>query len=110
MQCVGMLGRPRRFDSDQLSIEGYRDTAGDLVFHGKQIVRGAVEPVRLEVRVSLGIDQLGVDSEQAGRPPNASLQYVTDPELPSDLLCVDRPLTIGEGGIAGDDEQPRDTR
>jgi hypothetical protein len=74
----------------------------------EQIACVTVEPASPEVRVGLGIDQLGINSELVVRPPDASLQYVMNPEFAPDLPRIDWPVAIGEGGVAGNDEQIRD--
>ena len=61
-----MLGRPGSLRSDQLDAERVRDLARYLVLQGEQIAGVASEPLRPEMRVSGGIDQLGVDAELAG--------------------------------------------
>jgi hypothetical protein len=60
--------------------------------------------------VGVCVDQLGVDAELIARPPDAALQYVVDSKFSADLLRVNRPVTIGERGIAGDYEQICDAR
>ena len=54
-----MLGRPGCLGSDQLDADRVRDPAGDLVLQREQICGVAVEPLRPEMRVGRGIDQLG---------------------------------------------------
>jgi hypothetical protein len=66
-----MLGRPGGLRSEQLDAERVRDPACDLVLQREQIAGVAVEPLRPEMRVGRGIDQLGIDSDLAARPPDA---------------------------------------
>jgi len=55
-----MLGRPGRLRGDQLDAERVREPASDLGLQTEQIGRVTVEPLRPEMRVGLGVDQLGV--------------------------------------------------
>ena len=67
-----MLGRLGGLCSDQLNIERVREPARDLALQDKQIGRVAVEPIRPEMRVGLGIDQLGADADLVARSPDAA--------------------------------------
>ena len=67
-----MLGRLGGLCSDQLNIERVREPARDLALKDKQIARVAVEPIRPEMRVGLGIDQLGADADLVARSPDAA--------------------------------------
>ena len=105
-----MLGRPGGLRADQLEVERDRDPARDLVLQSEQIARVAVEPLGPEMRVGLGIDQLGVDADLVARPPDAPFQHIAHAQLAADLLRVDRLVLIGERGIARDHEHIRDPR
>ena len=67
VQRVGILGRPGGLRADQREVERDRDPARDLVLQGEQIARVAVEPLGPQMRVGLGIDQLGVDADLVAR-------------------------------------------
>src|SRR6516164_5082388 len=54
--------------------------------------------------VGFSIDQLGTDTYLVARPLDAPLQHIAHSQLPTDLLCVSRPVPIGERGIARDHE------
>jgi len=71
VQRVGVLSRPGALGGKQLEVELYCDSARDLVPKGEQIARVAVEPLGPQMRVSLGVDQLGVDADPVARPPDA---------------------------------------
>jgi hypothetical protein len=58
-----MLGRPGRLRANQLEVESDRDPAPDLILEREQIARVAGEPLCPQMRVVLGIDQLGSDAE-----------------------------------------------
>ena len=56
------------------------------------------------------VDQLSGDPEAITAPLNAAFQDITDPLLPPNLANIDCLILIGEGGIAGDHEEPRNLR
>jgi hypothetical protein len=58
-----MLGGTARLCRDQRGVQRNRDAARDLVLQGEQIAHVAVEALRPEMRVGLGIDQLGGDAD-----------------------------------------------
>src|SRR5438105_2751986 len=91
--CVG-IALIFRVDSaahvlDQLKVERNGDPARDLVLQGEQIAYVSVEALGPQMRVALGIDQLGVDADLVARPSDASLQYIAHAKLTADLLRVD---------------------
>jgi hypothetical protein len=102
-----MPGRASGFSGGQLQVECASDAARDLVLQGEQITRVAIEPLGPEVRVGLGIDQLGVDPDLIARAPDAPFQHIAHAKLSTDLLRVDWLVPISEGGIARDNEQPQ---
>src|SRR5215469_9634167 len=62
------------------------------------------------MRVGLGIDQLGVDTDMAARPLDAPFEHVADPQLAADLPRADRLVSVRERGIGRDHEHIRDLR
>jgi hypothetical protein len=103
-----MLGRSIGLGTDQLKAERVRDSTRDLVLQGEQIAHVAVEPLRPQMGVGLGIDQLRVDAHLVPRPLDDPLQNIAHAQLAADLLRVDRLASIGEGGITRDHETVRD--
>src|SRR5262245_9524824 len=99
-----MLGRPGRLRSDELDAERVREPGGDLVLKSEQIASVAVEPLRPEMRVGRGINQLGIDADLAARPPDAAFEHIAYTELATDLLRVDGLVPVDERGIARDHE------
>src|SRR5260370_24120293 len=89
LQRVGVLGRTTGLRGDQLEVERDGDPAGDLVLQGEEIARVAIEPLSPEMRVGLGIDQLGVDADLAAGPTDAPVQHIAHTQLAADLLRVD---------------------
>ncbi len=62
------------------------------------------------MRVALGIDQLGIDTDLVIRSADAPFEHIAHGKLAADLLCVNRFASIGERGIARDHEHPADPR
>ena len=110
IQRVGIIGRPRGLSVGQLEIERNSDAAGDLVLQCEQIANIAVELLRPQMRIRLGIDQLSVDAHFAARPPNAAFEDISYAQLAADLLGVDPPVPVSECGIARDHKAVCDAR
>ena len=58
-----MLGSTGCFRAHQLIVELDCDPAGDLILQREQIAHVTVEPLGPEMRIGLGVDQLGVDAD-----------------------------------------------
>jgi hypothetical protein len=65
------------------------DAACDLVLYREQIARVAIEALGPQMRIGLGVDQLGSDADLLARLPDAPFQDVPHPKLAADLLGVD---------------------
>jgi len=76
VQRIGLNGRSGSFSTDELEVKSDGYSAGDLVLQSKQIARVAVQPVGPQMRVGLGIDQLGAHADSVARPLNAALQHI----------------------------------
>jgi hypothetical protein len=74
------------------------------------ITRVAVEQLRPQMRVGLGVDQLRSDAELVARLPNAPFEHIAHAQLAANLLCVDPLVLIAERGIARDYEHVSDAR
>jgi hypothetical protein len=105
-----MLGGPGGLCGDQLEVERDSDLARDLVLQGEQIARVAIETLGPQMRVGLGIDQLGVYAELVARPPDAPFEHIAHAQLATNLLRVDRLVPVGKRGIARDHEHVRHPR
>jgi hypothetical protein len=105
-----MLIRPGCLRSDQLDAERVREPARDLVLQREQIARVAGETLGPQMRIGLGIDQLGTDADLVARPPNASFEHIAHAQLAADLLGIDRFVPVRERGIARDHEHIRESR
>src|SRR5262249_35791060 len=97
-----MLCRPGGFRTDKLWVERYCYPARNLVLQREQIASVAVKPLRPEMRIGLGIDQLGVDADLFPRPTDASFEYVAHAQFAADLLCVHLLVPVRERGISRD--------
>ena len=68
-------GPGRSFSSHQFKAKCAGEPAGDLALKSEQIASVAVEPLRPEMRVGRGIDQLGADADLATGPPDAAFEH-----------------------------------
>ena len=64
VECVGVLRRPGGLRGDQLDPERVCKPANDLVLQSEEIFRVTVEPLRPEMRVGPGVDQLCRDANR----------------------------------------------
>ena len=80
---------------------------GDLVLDREDVVEVAVEAFSPQVAAVLAVDQLGVDAHAIAGLAHASLQDRAHAEVLAHLRDVGRLALVGEGGVAGDDEQAR---
>ena len=105
-----MLDRPSDLHPDELRTKCNGSPACDQVLHGEKISRIAVEPLRPQMRIGLGIDQLGVDADLIAGSPYAAFEHITHTKLAADLLGVDLLALIRERGVTRDDEHALDAR
>jgi hypothetical protein len=61
------------------------------------------------MRASFGVDQLAGDAHPVAAFAYRAFEHVAHPKLAPNLLNIDGLSFVGEGRIAGDDEQPPDT-
>ena len=100
INCLGMIGWSGRLHADELKVERVRDPTGDLVLQSEEVAEVAVETIRPQMLVGLGIDQLHVYSDPIARPLHAPFQHITYAQFVTDLLRVDRLVPISERGVA----------
>src|SRR6516165_3114026 len=62
------------------------------------------------MRVTLGIDQLGVNANLVGRSPDTPFEHIANTELPADRFCIDWPVPVCESTIPRDHKHVRDPR
>src|SRR5262249_15026640 len=74
----------------------------------ENIFKRAIEAIGPQMRPGCRLDQLPGDADAAAGLAHRAFQHVSDAELASDLLHIDRLTLVTEARIAGDDEQPAD--
>ena len=85
---------------EQLGLNRARNGADDFVLQLEQVSAAAVISFRPQVRVDVGIDQLGSDADVIPRPSHAAFQHIPHTELTTDLLRADRPVPVRERSMA----------
>src|SRR3546814_17502260 len=82
------------------------DVCGHLVLQLENVVDPTFKPFRPEVLAGGGVDKLPRDPYAALGFAQAALEDVAHPQLPPNLLLVDRPPLVGEARVPSDDEPP----
>ena len=100
---AGSLGQARAGDQPQLKRGG--DLFDDLVLERENLAPGALEALRPEMAAVGGVDQLGVDAQVVAGATDAAFEDVADAQFLADLRRLDGLALVGEGGVAGNDEQ-----
>lgn len=91
-----------------LELGGHR--LRQLVLDPIQLVGGAIEASRPDVRARLRLGQLGAQAHAVAELSKAAPEHVADAELAADLAHVHGPILVDDGGLARDDEEARDPR
>ena len=94
----------------ELCAERVGEPRDDFVLHVEEVGDGLVEPFRPEMIAALGVDELDIDAHPAAGALNAALEHIADVQLAPDLLHIDAPALVGEGGVAPDHEGAADAR
>ena len=81
------------------------DAVGDLVLYRENIFERAVVAVCPDMVAGGRVDQLRGNAHAIAGLAHAAFEHVAHAELAADLPHVDVAL-VGEGRVAGDDEQP----
>ena len=86
-----------------------RQRADDLLHHfilrREDVRKVAIEPLGPEMPAAAGIDELRRDAHAIAGLADAALEHKAHAQVAPDLLHIDRPALVGEGGVAGDYEQ-----
>jgi len=82
------------------------DRAGDLVLDGEHVVELAFILGGPDLIAGCGIGELCSDANPLATLADAAFEHVAHAEFLGDLLDVNGPALVGEGGIAGDHEEP----
>jgi hypothetical protein len=96
------LGRLQRRLDDAGNAEG------DPILQFEDIFQRAVEAISPQMRTGERIDQLPGDAHLRARLAHRAFKDIADPQIAPDLFHVDGAALVGEGRIAGDDEEPAD--
>ena len=100
------LGAARLGDGELLP-KPVGQSRDDLVLHVKEVGDRLVEAFAPQVASRPGVDKLHAHAHARAAALDASLEHVADVEVAADLSHVDGFALVGEGGVAGDDERPR---
>src|SRR6516162_10208309 len=98
------------FSCLQCRLDNTGSAESDFVLKLENIFQRAVETVGPQMRPAEGIDQLPGDPHLRSRLAHRAFQNVADAKFAPDLLHIYRLTLVGEGRIAGDDEEPADAR
>ena len=96
---------PLLFTGRQFHLERGDDGAGHFVLNLEDVFNSTVVAFGPEMTACRSVDHLGVDPDPIGGTANAAFKHVANAEIAADLADIRRPALIGEGGIAGDDEE-----
>src|SRR5947209_9505044 len=110
VERVGMFGRSGGFGADQVEIQRDRNLTRYLVKQPEQVVGGLLEAIGPDMKVGLGVDQLGIDADPISNPAHAALQDVTNAQVATDLSAVDQLIAISERRVAGDHDHVGNAR
>src|ERR1700686_5392602 len=94
----------------QARLDGGDHALGDLVLESKEIRKPDVVALRPNLQAGRGIAQLRTYPKPLSGTPDAPVEDVAHAKVTPDLLHVDRLALIGEGRVAGRDEEPAKTR
>lgn len=106
----GLAENAPAFGLDEGRNESRNDSLGDLVLHIEGIRELAVVSLRPDLERCPRIDEPARDTDPAVAVPGTSFQYVAHIELAADFTDVDGRVLEGEARVAGDYEQPAQTR
>src|SRR6185437_7671135 len=87
-----------------------RDAVSDFILHREDVANRAVIMFGPEMTTGYCIDELCADAQLLAGPAYAAFENVTHAKLSRDLFHIDRAILVNERRVAGDDEQPADTR
>jgi hypothetical protein len=93
-----------------LRRDGGHDIAGDVLLKVEEVIELAVVALGPNMAPGLAVDQLGRDPDPFGGSADATFEDETNPELLGNPPHVDRLALVGEGRVAGDDEEARKAR
>ena len=83
-----------------MDLQSGDDRTGDLVLDGEDVLEVAVEALRPKMKAAGRIDQLGIDPDAIGHPPDAAFEHITYLQVLRDLPGRRRPSLVLEGRVA----------
>lgn len=91
-------------------MDGAGDLSRDPVLELEQVRARPLVAIRPQLLARLGIDQLHGDAQTIATTTNGALDHIGDPELGSHFADIDETTLVGEGRLAGDDEEIANAR
>src|SRR5437764_14379078 len=102
--------RPLALDRADLWLQRRRDRIGDLVLNREDVGERAIIPLGPDVPAAFCLDQLRGDADLAAGRAQTAFEHIAHAELDANLPDIGGSALVGEGGVAGDDEQPAQPR
>ena len=96
--------RRRAFGLNDFRAEQMGEASDQALLHLANLGGLALKPVRPDLRPGLGQMSWALTVHRPRNPARAPFEQVSDAESAPDLSRVDRPLLVGEGEVAPDDE------
>ena len=87
-------------------LDGGRHRLRDAILQVEHVVQRAVEAIGPDMAGGFRFDQLAGDPQPGAGAAHATFQHVAHAELAAHLTHIHRTPLVGEGRIAGDDEEP----
>jgi len=100
ISVLGRSGDAATLEFQKFGLDRTGNGGDDFVLQLEQVSAAAVISFRPQVRVDVGIDQLGSDADVIPRPSHAAFQHIPHTELTTDLLRADRPVAVRERSMA----------
>ena len=94
--------------AEDLGLDHADDLLGQLVLQVEDVAGGALEAAGPDVAAGGAVDEVRVDAQARAGALGAAFEQVADAELGGDAAGVEGLAAIGEGGVAGDDEEAGD--
>jgi hypothetical protein len=98
------------FDGIEMRFHSGHDALRDVVLDREDVLQLPIVSLGPDVVAGFRVDQLARDANAPARGPDAAFQHVAHAQGARDLAYVDCRTPVNEGRVAGDDEQPAQTR
>ena len=100
----------RSFGGLQRRLDDAGDARCHFVLQVKHVLQRAAKTVCPEMRVSRRVDQLRGNAHASARSAHRAFEDIAHAQFAADLLYVDGLAFVRQARIAGDHEEPADTR